>query len=180
MDGIKCVIVGDSYVGKTCMLISYKTSTFPKGYVPTVFENYETKLTVDKKPRTLFLWDIAGQEEFACVRPLTYNKTEVFLVCFAIDSVRSFENVKRIWIPEIRRYSPDIPYLLIGTKSDLRKGSSKVVSKEEAQRMAEDIGAVNFFECSALTRVGLNEVFENAARSVNYSSKKPCTRCSLM
>jgi len=180
MKEIKCVTVGDGTVGKTCMLMSYKTNTFPRVYIPTVFENYETRLTVDKQALILYLWDIAGQEDFDCLRPLTYSQTEVFLVCFAVNSVSSFQNVKRKWIPEIRRHSPDIPYLLIGTKSDLREGSSNVVSIEEGQRMAKDIGALNYFECSALTRVGLNEVFENAARAVIYGSENHYKRCTCM
>jgi len=180
MKEIKCVTVGDGTVGKTCMLMSYKTNTFPKEYIPTVFENYETRLIVDKQPLILYLWDIAGQEEFDCLRPLTYSQTEVFLVCFAVNSAKSFQNVKHKWIPEIRTHCPDIPYLLIGTKSDLREGSSNVVSMEEGQRLAKDIGALQYFECSALTGVGLNEVFENAARVVIYGSVKQCTRCICM
>jgi len=180
MAGIKCVTVGDGTVGKTCMLISYKSNKFPTEYVPTVFDQYEAELTVDNKTHTLFLWDIAGQEEFDSLRPLTYSKTEVFLVCFAVDSLMSFENVQLKWIPEIQLHSPGTPFLLIGTKSDLRKGTSKVVSTEKAELLAEGIGAVKYLECSALRRVGLNEVFEGAVRAVIYKTETTCLTCELL
>lgn len=180
MTTIKCVTVGDGTVGKTCMLISYTTKKFPTDYTPTVFDNYQTELTVDNKTHTLFLWDIAGQEDFDSLRPLTYSKTEVFLVCFAVDSFKSFENVKLKWIPEIELHSPGVPFLLIGTKSDLRKDTSRVVSIDKAERMAKDVGAVEYLECSALRRVGLNDVFEGAISAVIYKSEKSCLSCELM
>jgi len=191
MQNIKCVVVGDGAVGKTCLLISYTENAFPGEYVPTVFDNYSANVMVDGKPINLGLWDTAGQEDYDRLRPLSYPQTDVFLVCFSVISTSSFENVKTKWVPEIKHHAPDVPIVLVGTKSDLRKDENTVkqlesrqqymVNQEKAQTMAKDIGAVKYFECSALTQEGLRQVFDDAIRAaMNKDTKKNNGGCELL
>jgi len=191
MQNIKCVVVGDGAVGKTCLLISYTTNAFPGEYIPTVFDNYSANVMVDGKPINLGLWDTAGQEDYDRLRPLSYPQTDVFLVCFSVISTSSFENVKTKWVPEIQHHAPNVPILLVGTKSDLRKDENTVkqlnsrqqsmVTIENAQRMAKEIGAVNFLECSALTQEGLKQVFDDAIRAAMSKPNKPTgKKCNLL
>jgi len=191
MQNIKCVVVGDGAVGKTCLLISYTTNAFPGEYIPTVFDNYSANVMVDGKPINLGLWDTAGQEDYDRLRPLSYPQTDVFLVCFSVISTSSFENVKTKWVPEIQHHAPNVPILLVGTKSDLRKDENtkkqlasrqqNMVTLEAAQRMAKEIGAVNFLECSALTQEGLKQVFDDAIRAAMSKPNKPKgKKCNLL
>ncbi|CAJ0828428.1 4639_t:CDS:2 [Entrophospora sp. SA101] len=160
MQTIKCVIVGDGAVGKTCMLVSYTTNAFPGEYIPTV----------------MALWDTAGQEDYDRLRPLSYPQTDVFLICFSLVSPSSLDNVKNKWVPEIIHHSPNVPFLLVGTKFDLRDDKATIlklrqknqapISFAEGLQMAKDIGAAKYVECSALTQMGLKSVFDEAIRAV--------------
>ena len=175
MQNIKCVIVGDGAVGKTCLLISYTTNAFPSEYIPTVFDNYSANVMVDGRPVNLGLWDTAGQEDYDRLRPLSYPNTDVFLIAYSIISPSSFENVKTKWFPEIQHHCPNTPLILVGTKSDLRndegmkqKLASKghhMVTSEEAAARATEIGAKKHLECSALTQEGLKPIFDEAIRA---------------
>ncbi|KAJ2160533.1 Rho GTPase [Coemansia sp. RSA 552] len=172
MQTIKCVVVGDGAVGKTCLLISYTTNKFPSEYVPTVFDNYAVTVMIGDEPYTLGLFDTAGQEDYDRLRPLSYPQTDVFLVCFSVASQASFENVKEKWFPEVLHHCPGVPCLIVGTQMDLRDDTAtieklnrnrlKFISEEQGAQLAKELNAVKYVECSALTQKGLKNVFDEA------------------
>jgi len=177
----KLVIVGDGACGKTCLLIVFSKDQFPEVYVPTVFENYVADIEVDAKQVELALWDTAGQEDYDRLRPLSYPDTHVILMCFAVDSPDSLENIPEKWNPEVRHFCPNVPIILVGNKKDLRTDQNtrmelermkqSPVRYDEGKSMADRIGAAAYVECSAKTKDGVREVFETATREALKKSK---------
>ena len=192
MQSIKLVVVGDGAVGKTCLLISYTSNSFPQEYVPTVFDNYSANVMVDDRTISLGLWDTAGQEDYDRLRPLSYPQTDVFLICFSIIAPTSYQNVKTKWVPEVKHHCPDTRLVLVATKLDLRDDNEQIqrlkekglapVTVEQGQGLAKEIGAVTYCECSALTQKGLKEVFDEAIKAVVGGGKtnKQKKGCSIL
>ncbi|KAJ7743320.1 small GTPase Cdc42 [Mycena metata] len=193
MDTIKLVVVGDDGVGKTCMLISYTTNQFPTAYIPPVFDGYAVTIEVQTVPYTFAIFDtVSGESPFHTpsdcdrLRPLTYLQTDVFLACFSIGLPDSFASVRKKWFPELQHYCSDVPFLVVGTQIDFRDGHEKdnssvgferrhkegrLVAAAEGVRLARDLGAVGYYECSALTQTGLKVLFDEAiAAAMRYQN----------
>jgi Ras homolog gene family, member A len=186
----KLVVVGDGACGKTCLLIVFSKDQFPEVYVPTVFENYVADIEIDGKEVELALWDTAGQEDYDRLRPLSYPDTNVILICFAIDSPDSLENINEKWVPEVHHFCPGVSFLLVGCKKDLRndentikelaKMKQKPVTSEEGQAMADRIKAYKYVECSAKTKENVREVFEAATRAALAVKNRKKSGCLLL
>ena len=177
----KLVVVGDGGVGKTCLLLRYAKDEFNAAYVPTVFETMIVDVVVNGVDVELSLWDTAGQEDYDRLRPLSYTDTHVVLIAFSVNRKDTLRNVSLKWITEVSHFCPDSPILLVGTKSDTREGNGNgngneddnspnnnnddFVSKEEAEKVAAELGALAYLECSALKNVGIEQVFDLAVAS---------------
>jgi len=178
---IKCVVVGDGAVGKTCMLISYTQNKFPTTYTPTVYENYIHNLLVGGETISLGLFDTAGQEDFDRLRPLSYPNSDVFLVCFSVITPASFNNVREKWVPEITHHCPNVPFLIVGTQIDLRndtvvveklrRNKQKPTSKLAGEKLKGELNAVKYIECSALTQENLRDVFDEAVNAATTKAE---------
>jgi small GTP-binding protein len=175
---------GDGAVGKTCMLISYTTNTYPEDYVPTIFDNYSADVMVDSRQICIGLWDTAGQEDYDRLRPLSYPSTDVFLICFSLDTQTSFENIKNKWFPEINHHSPGTPFIIVGTKMDMRaEGKDGFVTRSMGEGLKDELKAYKYVECSARTQEGLKQVFDEAIRCVLISQSnagKKKSKCMIL
>ncbi|CAD8127079.1 unnamed protein product [Paramecium sonneborni] len=160
---IKLLVVGDGSVGKTCILLSYTTDKFPTEYVPTVFDNYQSKVMVDGRQVDLSLWDTAGQEGYNNIRQLSYDNTDIFLIIYSVVESNSFSNALHKWYPELNKDKfESIPKILVGNKIDMRnEGNSNHVKKTAAEQLVKDLNC-QLFEVSALTQEGLKPLFDTA------------------
>ncbi len=156
----KLILIGDGRVGKTSLCSHLRTKTIPGQYNLTVGLNIEVHETLMKGTLVkLVLWDLAGQHRFGCIRSDFYMGARVALIVFDVQNRGSFFDVKH-WIRELKRHSPNTPFILVGNKMDLHK---REVSTEEAKRVAQEFSAF-YFETSALEGENVEELFQLATR----------------
>ncbi|KAI9197221.1 uncharacterized protein BJ171DRAFT_428466 [Polychytrium aggregatum] len=183
----KLVVVGDGACGKTSLLIVFSNKDFPQDHIPTVFDNYVADIIVNGHTVELALWDTAGQEDYDRLRPLSYPDSHVIFICFSVDSPDSLENVELQWYPEVRKYCPNVPIVLVGCKKDLRTDPDTIaslraiglepVTAQQGFAVAQRLQLYRYVETSAKTREGVNEAFDHACRAAltNITPKKrPC------
>ena len=130
MNEVKIVLVGDDAVGKTSLAITYSTGDFPSDYIPTVSDTIMENQVQGGENHAISVWDTVGSDDYDRLRPLSYPQTSLFLVCFSVTNRDSFESVSQKWIPEISHHTPDVKWMLVGTKSDLRSENGVVTSEE--------------------------------------------------
>tara|TARA_B110000208_G_scaffold19987_1_gene24949 strand:- start:127 stop:738 length:612 start_codon:yes stop_codon:yes gene_type:complete len=143
---ITCVAVGDAGVGKTCLLTMYTTDSFPGEKNPATMPTHTGTVCLPGDATLTKLTTAEGLQ----IGP----KTDVCLVCFSVISRSSFDNVGEKWLKEIENFTPGTPFILVGTKTDLRddddtKGPSPV-TKQEGEEMCRKLGGAKYLECSAL------------------------------
>ena len=186
----KILIVGDSLSGKTCLCTVFAKDKFPEENVPKYFESYVVEIEVDGIQVELALWDTYGtgsRREKIKDWCYAYPDTDVILMCFSIDSPDSLENLSKRWLPEVNHFCCDIPVILVGNKKDLRNDPNTIkelakmkqepVKLEDGKNTAEKIDAFAYLECSAKSKEGVKEVFDDAARIATIEiimKKKPC------
>jgi len=178
MQRIKCVVVGDSGVGKSALLETYTTNNFPTRSTST--------LTANGRSVQVALHDTSGivsgsgASTFARLRNLSYVRVNVVLLCFSVDCRPSFNHIRKVWEREIEQQCPHVPKILVATKIDLRddratqrrmhKQGHKPIQIEEGAKLAKQLGA-GYIETSALNKEGLKKVFD-AAIVAGYLKKK--------
>lgn len=177
----KVVLVGSSEIGKTNLCSVIVGKPFLTDYEPTVFDNYSTTLCNHEHAFVnVALWDTAGVPDQDTLRPLSYPHTDVFLMCFSIVDMESYQELYSKFIPEVRTYS-QAPIIIVGLKLDQR--SERVVSYDQGEQLAKDSRAIGYFECSSLDQTGLKQLKAKIANSKTQSageSVKPKPTKSLI
>ena len=182
---IKLLVLGGPSVGKTCLYFRYCHNEFPTEYIPPVFETYLQELVVKERPVHLALCEIFGQGhyDFERLRCLSYPETDVFVFCFSVVDPGSYKYICNDCFPDVSHHCPKIPIILVGTKldlledevtlEDLKQKNISPITTAEGVKLAMEINAVTYMECSSLTGKGVKEVFEEAVIAVMNHKELP-------
>ena len=156
------VMIGNSGVGKSCMLMQYVEHSFTTNFFNTIGVDFKMKtLPIDDKEVRLQIWDTAGQEKFNSITCNYYRKAHGIMIVFDITDLESFEAVKK-WLAEIRNYAQDdVSKILIGNKCDLE--SKRQVTIEDAKRFAAE-NSMEYLETSAAEEVNIDNAFRKMAK----------------
>ena len=156
--GIKVTLIGESSVGKTSIINRYTRDDFAQDLESTLGANYSQKKIVrhGKKIR-LDLWDTAGQEKYRAIGRHFYKESYIVCLVYDITSKSSFDNIKKIWYPELKEYGEKLKILaLVGNKID--KYLEEEVKEDEAQKFADEIQAIHK-RTSAMEGTNIEELF---------------------
>merc|ERR1719331_1159551 len=160
----KLLLIGDSGVGKSCLLLRFADDTYTESYISTIGVDFKIRtIDLDGKTVKLQIWDTAGQERFRTITSSYYRGAHGIIIVYDVTDKESFNNVKH-WISEIDKYAADgVNKLLVGNKCDL--ASKKVVAYDEAKEVADSLG-VRFMETSAKNAHNVEQAFQIMAGEI--------------
>ncbi|KAL6106729.1 uncharacterized protein ACO6RY_10531 [Pungitius sinensis] len=167
----KLLLIGDSGVGKTCLLFRFSEDSFNTTFISTIGIDFKIRtIELDGKRVKLQIWDTAGQERFRTITTAYYRGAMGIMLVYDISNEKSFENIKN-WIRNIEEHaSSDVEKMILGNKCDM--SDRRQVSKDRGEKLAIDYG-VKFLETSAKSSLNVEEAFYNMGRDIlhNLSSK---------
>merc|ERR1712087_439287 len=156
--------IGDSGVGKSCLLLRFSDDSFSTNFITTIGIDFKLKtVEMDGKRVKLQIWDTAGQERFRTITTAYYRGAMGVLLVYDITDEQSFLNIRN-WMRNIEQHaSTNVKKLLIGNKCDC--GDERVISSQRAQDLADEYG-IKFFETSAKADINVYESFVTLAKDI--------------
>jgi len=160
----KLLLIGDSGVGKSCLLLRFADDTFVESFISTIGVDFKIRtLDIDGKTVKLQIWDTAGQERFRTITSSYYRGAHGIIIVYDLTDRASFSNVKQ-WMTEIDRYAcQSVNRLLIGNKADLKE--KRVMSPTEGKEFADSLG-ITYLETSAKSNENVEQAFVTMSREI--------------
>ncbi|KAF7456695.1 putative small GTP binding protein rab1a [Cryptosporidium felis] len=160
----KLLLIGDSGVGKSCLLLRFADDTYTDSYISTIGVDFKIRtINLENKTVKLQIWDTAGQERFRTITSSYYRGAHGIIIVYDVTDRDSFDNVKQ-WIQEIDRYAMEnVNKLLVGNKCDLV--SKRVVTSDEGRELADSHG-IKFIETSAKNAYNVEQAFHTMAGEI--------------
>ena len=171
----KIIILGDSYVGKSCLALNASKDLFDPSYKTTVgFEFLDYAVKINEYNIKLQIWDTCGQETYRSLITSFYHSSSLAILVYSIDDESSFNNLE-MWLNEIKtKGNPEITIILVGNKADLE--DQRKVTKEMANEWCENNGIKTFIETSAKNGINVKNIFFEAAKILLEQHKKHTNR----
>lgn len=165
----KLLLIGDSGVGKSCLLLRFADDTYTESYITTIGVDFKIRtVEIETKTIKLQIWDTAGQERFRTITSSYYRGAHGIIVVYDVTDAESFNNVKQ-WLHEIDRYaSENVNKLLVGNKSDLV--AKRAVTFEQGQEFANSLG-IDFVETSAKNSTNVEKAFMVMSKQIKSRMK---------
>ena len=160
----KLLLIGDSGVGKTCILFRFSDDAFNNTFISTIGIDFKIK-TIELRGQKIKLqiWDTAGQERFHTITTSYYRGAMGIMLVYDITNAKSFDNIAK-WLRNIQEHaSDDVEKMILGNKCDVE--DKRVISKERGEQIARENG-VRFLETSAKTNVNIERAFVDLSETI--------------
>lgn len=166
----KLLLIGDSGVGKTCLLFRFSEDAFNATFISTIGIDFKIRtIELDGKKIKLQIWDTAGQERFRTITTAYYRGAMGIMLVYDITNEKSFENM-RTWIHNIEEHATsDVEKMILGNKCDLNE--RRQVSRDRAFALGMEFG-IRFMETSAKSGVNVDEAFIALAQIIKVKMEK--------
>ncbi|MFT7798677.1 ras-related protein Rab-8A isoform X2 [Arapaima gigas] len=166
----KLLLIGDSGVGKTCVLFRFSEDAFNSTFISTIGIDFKIRtVELDGKKIKLQIWDTAGQERFRTITTAYYRGAMGIMLVYDITNEKSFDNIKN-WIRNIEEHaSADVEKMVLGNKCDVN--DKRQVSKERGEKLALEYG-IKFMETSAKANINVENAFITLARDIKVKMEK--------
>merc|ERR1711941_102149 len=161
---IKLLLIGDSGVGKSCLLLRFSDDSFTTSFITTIGIDFKIRtIELEGKRIKLQIWDTAGQERFRTITTAYYRGAMGIMLVYDITNEKSFDNIKN-WIRNIEEHaSADVEKMILGNKCDMN--DRRQVSKERGEQLAIEYG-IKFMETSAKASINVEDAFFTLARDI--------------
>ncbi|XP_039610389.1 ras-related protein Rab-10-like [Polypterus senegalus] len=175
---LKIILVGDSLVGKTCILQRYIDNTFDHSYMSTIGIDFKVKtLHLNGRFVKLQIWDTAGQERFHSISTRYFRGAHGLLIIYDITNALSFDNVTG-WMKDVNANAGEnVDRVILANKCDLEE--TRVVSKERGEKLAWECG-VHFFETSAKNNINIEKAFSALVEGIMSKSSSYTPRTDVV
>ncbi|KAK1160471.1 ras-related protein Rab-15 [Acipenser oxyrinchus oxyrinchus] len=166
----RLLLLGDSGVGKTCLLCRFTDNEFHSSHISTIGVDFKMKtVEVDGIKVRIQIWDTAGQERYQTITKQYYRRAQGIFLVYDITSEQSFQHIMK-WASDVDEYAPEkVQKILIANKAD--EEQRRQVATEQGIKLAKEYG-MDFFETSACTNYNIKESFTRLTELVLLAHKK--------